>query len=1037
MKIKKVPSVLLYTCLLVYISTGCGTPHEEAGSEAPQDSLYSGEKFSEHIRSTEARTPEEEQAGFKLPEGFQIELFASEPDIGKPMNIAFDAQGRLWVTQSHEYPFAAKPGKGADRLSVLADTDQDGKADQFVHYEDTLNIPIGVLPITQAVLAYSIPSLYRMTDTNGDDQADQSEVVLGPFGHQDTHGMVNNFTRGYDGWVYACHGFTNTSVVAGDDGDSIRMVSGNTFRFRPDGSRVEQMTYGQVNPFGLAYDEWGYIYSTDCHTSPIYQLIRGADYPHFGKKPEGIGFAPDTKPHGEESTALSGITYYSGTQFPEEYRQNFYIGDVVTCRIHRNSFGFQGSTPVAKAETDFVKSEDPWFRPVDVKMGPDGAIYVADFYNSIIGHYEVPLDHPKRDRVRGRIWRITYKGTDKEAENVNLATASVEGLIAALDGDNLGIRMMAADQLVERIGQSAVQPVEALLRNQDTPTRQYIQALWVLHRLEALPDDIIQAAAQHSDPVVRVHNLRILREREAEPQFYPLIAKALQDSNPHVQRVAVEAMGAYPDMETLKTLLAYRLTIPEQDSHLSFTTRLCLRNLLREEEMTEQVVAGTWSEEEAATLADVMTGVNNANAGSYLLSFVSSHSVPEERSDIVWQHIARFVPEGQMRAAIRMAQQRAADDVDGAYELFSAMQQGIAQRGGKEPAPLVQWGQQLAEDILRQYFPAESGQVVADTSKTPAQAAAQQQLAINLAGKYKLTALEPAIRTSLQQEGIDPGVQAAAARALLQMAPQKNIAMIEARLQDENQPLPLKKQLVSILGEFSSPATREVLAGLKNLSPDLQTEVVMALAGSVQGRDIIFTKVKNGEIFPRTLVEPRIEERLRLNITAAQQKEWETLTADLTSVSEEKEALIQERIANFKRDEALIDSGHAVFVQHCSPCHQVGNEGGLVGPQLTGVGHWGAQALATKILDPNRNISEAFKNYTIEMKDGKVMSGLYRRDEGEVMVFANMAGQEFSVPKEEIAERKASDYTLMPDNFGERLSQADFNALLSYLLSLQ
>src|SRR5690606_11692853 len=420
------------------------------------DSRFSGQKFPEHIRSTEARTPEEEQSGFVLPEGFEIELFAAEPDIGKPINITFDAKGRLWVTQSYEYPFPAEPGGGSDKISILEDSDGDGRADAFTTFSDTLNIPIGIYPLVDGAVAYSIPNVYRFTDTQGDGVADQSRPIIGPFEHRDTHGMVNNFMLGYDGWIHACHGFTNHSTVAGADGDSITMVSGNTFRFRPDGSRVEHMTHGRIKPFGLAYDERGYLYSTDCHTSPLYQLIRGGDYTRWGKE-EGMGFAPDMKPLEREATALAGIAYYADNLYPEEYRSNFFIGDAVASRVYRNSFTFTESTPVGKLEEEFILSEDPWFRPVDVKLGPDGALYIADFYNSIIGHYEVPLDHPKRDKVRGRIWRVTYKGKANKLQN--LTTHGIDQLISALDNDNLVVRLAAADQIVERIGRSAIEPI--------------------------------------------------------------------------------------------------------------------------------------------------------------------------------------------------------------------------------------------------------------------------------------------------------------------------------------------------------------------------------------------------------------------------------------------------------------------------------------------------------------------------------------------------------------------------------------------------
>ncbi len=289
----------------------------------------------------------------------------------------------------------------------------------------------------------------------------------------------------------------------------------------------------------------------------------------------------------------------------------------------------------------------------------------------------------------------------------------------------------------------------------------------------------------------------------------------------------------------------------------------------------------------------------------------------------------------------------------------------------------------------------------------------------------------------MQQETTDKNVQIAAARSLLQIDPAKNVDLIENVLQDNTQPVWFRRQLVSVLGEFPGSATRKVLAKTTNLSPELQAEIVMALASSAEGRSIIFQKVKSGEIFARTLLEPKIEERILANISAAQKAEYQKLIATLPPISEEKDKLIKSRLAVFTQADTLKNVGHGIFAQNCSPCHRIGNEGGLIGPQLTGIGNWGSTALAEKILDPNRNISEAFRNYTITLKSGKVMTGLYRRDEGGALVFADISGKEFSVPKEDIAEQKASKYTLMPDTFGQTLSQEDFTALLSYLLTVK
>lgn len=990
---------------------------------------FSGLKFREHIRSTDTRTPEEERAGFVLPDGFEIQLYASEPDIGKPINLTFDAKGRVWVTQSFEYPFPAEPGDGDDRITILEDTDGDGRADKFSHFSDTLNIPIGIYPLMDGAVAYSIPNIYRFTDSDGDGKADGERAIIGPFTHRDTHGMVNNFMRGYDGWIHACHGFSNRSTVSGADGDSITMISGNTFRFRPDGSRVEHMTFGRINPFGLAYDERGYLYSTDCHTSPLYQLIRGADYTQWGKE-EGMGFAPDMKPLEKEATALAGIAYYADALFPEEYRSNFYIGDAVASRVYRNSFVFKESTPVGKLEEEFVLSDDPWFRPVDIKLGPDGALYIADFYNSIIGHYEVPLDHPKRDKVRGRIWRITYNGESNRLQD--LTTASLEQLLESLDHDNLVIRFAAADQLVERIGRGAVDAVKKRVESEDASAREYIHGLWVLHRLDALSDDLIARSASHDDALVRLHTMRILLERNLDvDRHFALVSKAIGDKDPHVKRAATELLPKFPQMAALETALHERGHVHPDDSHQLYTTRLVLRNLLRDNTLMADVASRDWKTDEARYLVDVIVGVPSEDAARFLAAHIQDSDWEGDRLVRQYEHLARFIPAPDLGNVIATARQRNSEDIDYQYVALRGIQQGIARRGADESAGVRSWGTTLAAQLLNKY--------PAGGDEKPKEALEKQRFAADLVGKYKIRSLEPTLVALVESNTGDTEVRTSALRSLLLLDKEKH-AVLAGRILKEEAPLPLKNRVATMLGDFSGPAINKVLAEVKDAPPDLQSAVVMSLAGTAEGKNIIFRKVKNGELFPRTLVQPKVEERILLNISPSQRQEYEAITAKLEPVSKERQVLIDTRVVGYnpiRRKELSIDSGRMVFKENCSACHAIGGEGGAIGPQLDGVGKWGTRALAEKILDPNRNVSEAFRTYTITTKDGKVLSGLLRREEGEVIVFADITGKEFSVPKNEIAEQKPSRYTLMPDHFSETLPPEKFYALLKYLLSLQ
>lgn len=1020
-----------YCCFLLMLAwSACTTADKPDTAKPAEDTLYSGPKFNEHIRSTTARTPEEERLGFKLPEGFEVSLYASEPDIGKPINITFDERGRMWVTQSYEYPFPATPGKGRDRITVLEDTNHDGRADKFTVFSDTLNIPIGILPYRDGAFAFSIPNLSFYEDSDNDGKADRQKKILGPFQHRDTHGMVNNFIRGYDGWIHACHGYTNRSTVAGSDGDSIRMISGNTFRYSPDGKHAEHMTHGRINPFGLAWDERGYLYSTDCHTSPLYQLIKGGDYYQWGKE-EDMGFAPDMKPMEDEATALCGIAYYGDNLFPESYQKNFYIGDAVSCRVYRNSFSFNGSSPVGKKEENFVLSADPWFRPVDIKLGPDGALYIADFYNSIIGHYEVPLDHPKRDKVRGRIWRITYKGKTNPA--LNLATANTDELIKSLDAENITVRMKAADQLTDRIGKPAAERVLQQLNAEQAGAREKSLLLWVLHRVDALDDATLKKYAGDADPLLRLHALRIIAERKSPSKDWREIAYvSLGDQDPHVRRVATEILQQFPDMESVEKLIGFRQSIPETDNHMIYSVRLSLRNMLRHPELMHAVVSGSWTPEQSAVLATVLVGVQTNESGELMYSYLKKQSITGAELPKVVAHIARFTLPNQATEVVELARTRSGDSMMNNWTVYTAAQKGISQRGGKEPENMSQWGRDIASKILNFKNPDTSTEAKKD------QYLDMRQFAISLAGKYNIRELSPMIAATAKDRHADQFIRIEALRALLKMDI-SNIDLVQQGISDPESAPDFKRRLVTMLGEFPGDPALKVLAGINTPPPDMQQPLIMSMASMNGGKELVFEKVRKGEIYSRILAQPQVRERILLNSTEKVRSTYEELVANIAEINREKQSMITGRVSDFNsaKANASPDAGRIVFQKNCALCHSINNEGGMIGPQLNGVGKWGAQSLAEKILDPNRNISESFRTYSITLKSGKLLSGLFRREEGETFVFADALGKEFSVNKKDIKERKASSLTLMPDQFENTIPQSDFNNLLAYLLTIK
>ncbi len=1156
--------LLKFTWLLLIFLFDCASPEREEKED----------QFSLHIRTSEPRTPEEERLGFKLPDGFEIELFASEPDIGKPMNISFDPKGRLWVTQSNEYPFYDSAGTGPDRISILEDTDRDGRADKIKVFADSLNIPIGITPMIDGAIAYSIPYVYHLIDHDHDDQVDERKVLLKGFEYKDTHGMINNFFRGLDGWIHADHGFSNVSHVVGTDNkEPLVMQSGNTFRFHPDGTGVEFTTTGRVNPFGYAMDEYGYMYSVDCHSSPIYQLIRGADYPHFGKQPTGIGFGPYMMRHEYGSTALAGLEYYTGDQFPEEFRQNFYLGDVVKCRVYRSSIEMQGTTPVPTWEPDFIISDDPWFRPVDVKLGPDGALYIADFYNSIIGHYEVPLDHPARDKRRGRIWRVTYKESRDDHISKDWTVEDLDGLIGGIKDPAINIRLMVADQIVDRFGKDAIDPVKQLVGQLKVDDRSFIHGMWILSRLEALEENLLVKGLDHANDQVRVHMLRILFEQpDISEEMLSLARAMLEENNPHVTRAVTMLLAKHPTEDQVTTFLELKSRTSEDDTHLYYAIRQNLRDHLRNENILRAVSQKTWDEKDSRALADVLMGVDNHLAAQFMHAHLKAYEEPKDFFLKYTTHIARFLPAMEMNDFVHTLKSVAGGDPDLEYQTFLSLQKGMDQGGKEVSGEARKWAISLAEIFLADipgskawsttplsnnynanpwvfetfeevadeqilisgprrgrngainkfispvfdlpekinftlvghkappdeegntgpvtnrvelfltgqkapilskditgpdqveeitwdagdHFGKSGFMVITDGSPgwgeyigigkpgmglptLPSQSPGQQTerliFASKAAGNLNATSLESRLQQLLEAENADVLARTAAAEALVNQSAE-NVTFIGPVIRDFDESEVLRRRLVTILGELQTSRSITILASvLDTLSFDLQKDAVLMMSNHSEGIETVLGAAKELDISPKLLLDPQISQRLEENMTASQRTAYASLTENLSPFSEEAQKLIENRVRNFATEDVSLTVGETIFQQNCAICHEIGGQGGNIGPQLDGIGNWGLQALSEKILDPNRNISKAFVNYKIELKDGRVAQGLYRRDEGKIKVFADVSGNEFTYSTDEIKSMNALPFTLMPDNFSKVISEGDYYHLMGYLLN--
>lgn len=1044
------------------------------------------------VRETEALSPADEQTRLHVPDGFEIQLFASEPMINKPINMAFDARGRLWVSSTVEYPYSADKTRWSDpqgthvkdsrdAIKILEDTDGDGRADKVTDFADGLNIPTGVLPWHKpehhaGCIAWSIPNIWYFADTDGDGKADLREILFGPLGYEkDTHGMCSSFRLGLDGWVYATHGFNNTSTFSvakdrsvGSDqsvrSPTLELHSGNVFRFRPDGSAVELWSAGQVNPFGLAWDRYNNLYSADCHSSPVYQLLRGAHYPSFGKPHDGLGFAPVMCQHTHGSTGICGIVYIDGGVWGPEWDDHLFLGNVVTSKINHDHVTFSGSTPTANEQPDFLTSDDPWFRPVDLTLGPDHALYIADFYNRIIGHYEVPLDHPGRDRERGRIWRVVKTGIP--------VPPSVSSNPSSSLGDTNLTRRLLAQSSLQRDHSSAMALAKSVLTNPPIQNElQTLDALWLLLAINQTDEAIkhlktIARAIDTTDQgdLLKIGMLHMIASLDKWPfhsddDFAAGFSYSLEGlGSPRAHQAALMALTVHPQTghHPLTQLLGpfdrhWALSYDPGDLTLVHTAKLAVRSLLIKNgysAISSAYTSGAFD----GQIRKISLAVPTPAAASYLSLCI------QESGEIKTQELSHIARHGEASLVMETIKETrgfpSADDTSHVSLIFE-IHNALLERGLPPPAELLTWAQATATALLEKTTtqPEPTWTLLPSATKTPAWSLAQRK---------RPDGTELPTLQSMTKGGGDEESRTGTVRSKAFPAPESLLFHLcghrgppQAEAHDRN----LVRLIAAADGNVLRTAFPPRSDTLQLVSWDLtdlagqnvHLEIVdgdsgkayawLGIAGiepclfdiqSFQHDQTTYQSLTTLATLLRTTAPIALRDQLAPYLPPS--------PAPLSApVSPEQRAalnqLIADRIAAFEKANPDLEVGSNVFKMNCAACHQIAGEGGLIGPQLDGIGTRGVARLCEDILDPNRNVDAHFQLHLITRSDGSTISGFLKAEVGQVLILADAAGTETRVPKADITQNTILPQSLMPPTFGSSIAEPDFTDLIGYLLT--
>ncbi|MCE2709082.1 MAG: HEAT repeat domain-containing protein, partial [Algoriphagus sp.] len=488
----------------------------------------------------------------KVPEGYKIELFASEkefPDLANPVQLSFDNKGRLWVATMPSYPHY-KPGdpRPSDKLLILEDTNGDGKADKQTVFADKLHIPVGFEIAAEGVYVSQSPNLILLEDTNGDDKADKKTVLLSGFDDHDTHHAISAFAADESGAIYMAEGvFLHTNVETSYG--PVRATNGGFYRYEPKRHKLERVNQVSIpNPWGIAFDHWGQNFYAETSGPNVNWMLPGSTLPRYGnanfKGPNLI-----EKDHMVRPT--SGMEFISSRHFPEEVQ-----GDLII----NNTIGFLGTKQhqvlddtvgfTSKWRQDLVVSSDRNFRPVDMEIAPDGSLYLVDWHNILIGHMQHNARDPLRDHVHGRIYRVTYPSRPL------VTPARIDGAPISVLLENLKLpeyrsRYRTRRELRGRDATEVTTAVEKWLKTLDKNHPDYehqrLEALWVTWGANRVNASLLKELLASSNYKVRAAATRVLRYSGHQiPDHAQLLTKAVQDPHGRVRMEGIAAASWLP-----------------------------------------------------------------------------------------------------------------------------------------------------------------------------------------------------------------------------------------------------------------------------------------------------------------------------------------------------------------------------------------------------------------------------------------------------------------------------------------------------------
>ena len=948
-----------------------------------------------------------ELKSFLVAEGFEVNLYASDPRMAKPIQMNFDSRGRLWIAASESYPHI-KPGeKASDKIIVVEDSDGDGVAEKTTVFADGLLIPTGVVPGDGGCYVANSTDLLHFHDVDGDGRSDQRRVVLSGFGSEDTHHLLHTLRWGPDGWLYMNQSIYIHSHVETPYGVK-RLLGGGIWRFRPESMRLEVVAKGLVNPWGHHFDQWGQSFATDgAGGEGINYVFPGAVFVASPGEPRRlIGLNPGSPKH-------CGLEILSGRHLPESWRGTMIANDFRANRVCRFEVTQDKAGYRSKQVAELIKSSHQAFRPIDVKMGPDGAIYIADWYNPIIQHGEVDFRDERRDHVHGRIWRVTARGRPL-VEPIDIDGLTVKDLLNVLTLPEQWARLNAKLKLKEHDRSDVIRETLkwASLRDAARPAdaHELLEALWVLQCIDHVDVPLIEKLLGNSDHRIRAAAVRVVSHQRSQlPLYRRYLSATVRDEHAQVRLEGVRALSAEFDLAAISEISSV-LDYP-MDRFIDFAVWRGLRDT--KNIWLPSVQAGTYTfNGDSKKLLYALESVGSGNVAPTLVNILKGLQFNSDGTERVLRAIASSG--GPKEAATSIA-----------WILKNAHEEQVA--GVSRLLDMI-------EELRRRRVRPDNVELL---TKTMTQLGDRYRPAVFAsAGAWKLEEYYPQLVVYGSQIE-DRKAQAQAIRAIGLY--QTDRARLDLTVLAKGNDLKTSVASIKALSIFAiKPASESILALMLRKDTVQMTDALDAVLSNKQGAAVL------SELLVNETIDADVA---KTAVRAAQRASGDNLELIQALRTAGKIA-----DAGWKYSEQLVKElavealnvgdprkGQTVFRRtslQCMLCHAIGGVGGKVGPDLVSIGGSApVDYLVESLIDPNRKIKENYHSIQIIDIDGQVYSGVPVRSDDDTIIIRNAKNELITVIKADIEVQKQGR-SLMPDGAVDSLTREELVNLVAFMSKL-